>query len=326
MIARKPWLRRLGVCLLASAGMAATSARATTVCSYGGDQTIVNMPAIKVAADAPIGTVVWKQTGLAFSRLCSFQGVWGQEDAYLFRQALDLPGTGLTFFLTYKGNQGSTAAAIDTGVYVDTWESGGGGGNTVAGTVDIELRKTGATATSGQVSTSSLLAFRIAGQSSQTTYPGNYNIGSLTNIAFTNYTCTVDTASRSITVPLGDVREDKFTGLGSTSPDRKFDIGVTCSQPAGTYNVMLTFNATADSSKAPGVIALTSGASAAGGIGIQLLANGQPVSFGTAQTVGNATTATTYTIPMTARYYQTTASAVRPGKANGMATFVLTYK
>jgi major type 1 subunit fimbrin (pilin) len=326
MIACKLWLRRLGVCLLALAGMAGLNAHATTVCSYGGDQTIVNMPAIKVAADAPIGSVVWKQTGLTFSRLCSFQGLWGQEDAFLFRQALDLPGTGLTFFLTYKGNQGSTAAGFDTGVYVDQWEAGGAGGNTVSGTVDIELRKTGATAASGQVSTSSLLAFRIAGQSNQNTNPGNYNIGSLNNIAFTDYTCTVDAGSRSIAVPLGDVREDKFTGKGSTSPDKKFSIGVTCSKPAGTYNVALTFSATADSSKAPGVIALTSDASAAGGVGIQLLANGQPVTFGSALNVGNATSGTAYAIPMTARYYQTTATAVKPGKANGIATFVLTYK
>jgi major type 1 subunit fimbrin (pilin) len=291
----------------------APGAMAAGNCDSGG--TTTSLPSIKVAADAPIGSVVWTGT-VNFSAGCA-GGVSG-DTIYLYNNNLNaLSSYGLTFEVTYNGQKLGYKIAIGTLGWFE-WRA-------FTGSYTLQLRKTGTTPTSGNVSLSSSRAIIYTG--SDISQPNAADIySSLNNISFVNYTCSVDTASRSITVPLGDVREDKFTGLGSTSPDRKFDIRVACSQPAGTYDAMLTFNATADSSKAPGVIALTSDASAAGGVGIQLLANGQPVSFGTEQTVGNATTATTYTIPMTARYYQTTAARVKPGKANGIATFVLTYK
>ncbi|MET5116898.1 fimbrial protein, partial [Burkholderia pseudomallei] len=76
---------------------------------------------------------------------------------------------------------------------------------------------------------------------------------------------------------------------------------------------------------APGVLAITQGASSASGVGIQLLLNGSPVSFGAVLDAGSATAGATLTIPMTARYYQN-GSVVTPGAANGIATFAVSYK
>jgi len=80
--------------------------------------------------------------------------------------------------------------------------------------------------------------------------PGACQIHGLNNISFVNNTCEVDTGSRSISVPLGSIRADTFKGIDSTSPDKTFNVGLTCSQPAGAYNVAVTFNATTDASRA----------------------------------------------------------------------------
>jgi major type 1 subunit fimbrin (pilin) len=274
----------------------------------------ITLPIIKVASDAPIGTVLWS-SDVPFSVNCGSY-LFSSSDIYVFKQYMGLTGYGLEFFLSYKG------ANVDYKAFVATVS--GNGGTNLSGQFHMELRKTGVTPTSGAASASNPPAILFTGSGLDDTN-SRYNVGSLSNISFISYTCDIDTGSRSISVQLGDTREDKFTGIGTTSPNKTFNINLNCTQPSGTYNVALTFSATADSSKAPGVIALASDASAAAGVGIQLLMNGQPVSFGTALDAGVATAGATLTIPMTARYYQT-GVAVKPGKANGIATFVVSYK
>jgi major type 1 subunit fimbrin (pilin) len=284
--------------------------------------TIVEIPVLKLAADAPIGTVLWRRTRIPFSTNCSLRFMSGDKEAFLFRQFLALANYGLSFDLTYRGNKGDAPASIGTGITVDKFHHQGG--NEVSGTVDLELRKSGATPSQGSVSFPSLLAFKIADHG-RDDISRAYSIGGLNNISFINYTCDIDTRSRNIFVPLGNIRVDKFTGIGSTSPDQKFNLGLTCSQPAGAYNLALTFSAATDPSKVPGVLALTGGAAAAGGVGIQLLMNSRPVEFGTALPADSATAGASLAIPMAARYYQT-ADTVKPGRADGIATFVVTYK
>lgn len=282
---------------------------------------LLSMPSLKIAADAPVGTTLWKRTGIPFSASClrSVAGGWYGANAALHRQNLAIAGAGLTFSLTYRGNAGDTPAVIDTGTLVDSAFTA----KTVSGSVDLELKKTGPTSTSGSVGAGSLYAFSIDDPGGSASYH-TFNIANLSNISFTSYTCNIDSGSRSITVPLGDIRVDKFTGVGSTSPNKTFNIGLTCSQPAGTYTVALNFTATQDASKAPGVLALAGSTSAASGVGIQLLANGNPVELGKDIAIGTSA-ATSFSVPMIARYYQT-AQTVKPGAANGQATFVVTYK
>ncbi|WP_257127520.1 fimbrial protein [Burkholderia sp. MSMB1078WGS] len=218
--------------------------------------------------------------------------------------------------MTYKGNRGSNNEKISTGIE--------GNNNDVSGTIDLLLRKSSATPSSGVVAVATKTLFYLTGSiSSQTDAP--QQIAGLNNIVFTTSTCDVDTGSRSITVQLGDIRRDYFSGIGSTSTDRNFVINLNCSQPSGIYNVTLKLNATRDNTGAPGVMALDERGDKATGVGIQLLMNGTPVEFGTFASVGSATTDTTLSVPMTARYYQT-ANPVTPGVANAVATFLVNYK
>jgi major type 1 subunit fimbrin (pilin) len=279
----------------------------------------ITMPATKIAADAPVGTVIWKAGPFGFSTTCGKYFLQGGVNAGFFRQDLVIPGSGLAYYVTYRDNTGSGPATIDTGIFVDQY-----GSVTVSGAFGIELRKIGATPTDGTVSGSSMHLFGIAGLDSSGYYSW-LDLQGLSNISFVTYTCSVDASSLNKKVNMGDMRVDKFTGIGSTSPDHLFSIGLTCSQPAGSYTVTIKFDATADTSKAPGVLALDSGADAATGVGIQLLMNSTPVTFGTALSVGSATAGATLSVPLTARYYQTAAS-IKPGKANGIATFTISYK
>ncbi|KVZ13954.1 fimbrial protein [Burkholderia ubonensis] len=286
-----------------------------------GDKTLVTLPAIAVASDAPVGTVLWSQSGIAFNTHCTVGWPFDTSNIYVWRADLNsmLQQYGLTFWLTYAGQGGNTAQQIKSPMVVDL----GGKAGYASGTVDLELRKTGATPAQGVVSAADIPAFYL---DSNTNYKkGSHYIRGLTGISFVSYTCDVDAGSRSMTVPLGDVRVDRFTGAGSTFADRSFSIGMTCTQPAGAYNISLTFAATSDASGAPGVLAITQGAAAATGVGIQLLMNGSPVTFGSVIDAGSATAGATLAIPMTARYYQT-GSVVTPGAAHGIATFTISYK
>ncbi|HWW07799.1 fimbrial protein [Collimonas sp.] len=278
--------------------------------------TIATLPAVKIAADAPVGAILWSRTGAAFDVACSTSIFSWAGNTFLRRRDLRLTQYGLELLLTYKGDRGSEPATIATGIYAD-------GNVHITGNVDIELRKTGATPTQGNVANSEIMAFGIDGDGDNN--KGPHKITGLNNISFVNYTCSVDSSSLNKKVPMGDMRVDKFTGIGSTSPNIDFSIGLTCSQPAGSYSVAIKFDATADASKAPGVLALDGGAGAATGVGIQLLMDKTPVTFGTPLSAGSATAGATLAVPLTARYYQT-ADKVQPGKANGIATFTISYK
>lgn len=75
-----------------------------------------------------------------------------------------------------------------------------------------------------------------------------------------------------------------------------------------------------------GVLRITQGgAGIATGVGIQLLGgDAQPVRFGKGMQVGPMKNGS-YDVPYTARYYQT-AARIRPGRADGTATFTLEYR
>ncbi|WP_230414108.1 fimbrial protein [Collimonas silvisoli] len=138
--------------------------------------------------------------------------------------------------------------------------------------------------------------------------------------------CAVDAGSKNIPVNFGDVDKNRFKGVGSTAADRPFNIKLNCQRGENMQNtILLKMSATADPSNQPGVLRLKQVAGVATGVGIQLLdKNSAPVRFGTAATVGTSADIT-YTVPFTARYYQT-AAAIKPGPANGEATFTVEYQ
>lgn len=289
-----------------------------------GDKTLITLPSITIASDAPIGTVLWSKKSISFSSYCPISFFGDTGNIYLWRADLHsaLNSYGLTFWLKFHGQGGNSSMQIKNVKVLDIpW---GGSGGSANGEVDLELRKIGKTPEGGKVSSvADIVAFYL--DSNTNNNKGSHFIRGLSNISFISYTCSVDTNSQNMTVPLGKVRTDRFTGVGSTFAEQNFNIHLSCTQPAGIYNVAVTFSAVADDSRTPGVLALESGPNTATGVGIQLLKDGSPVEFEHALPVGSATKSTMFTIPMTARYYQT-GHTVIPGEAKGIATFVLTYK
>ena len=142
-------------------------------------------------------------------------------------------------------------------------------------------------------------------------------------------TCTVSTDSKNISVPLGDQQISQFSGIGSGSPGKRFNINLlSCSN---VQAVLLQFNATADSdypnAAQQGVIQLQSVANKATGIGVQLLkADGvTPMPLNSQQNVWQGASTPSLSLPFTVRYLQTKAS-VTPGQANALAQFVVAYQ
>ncbi|SIT50583.1 hypothetical protein BN2476_850016 [Paraburkholderia piptadeniae] len=147
-------------------------------------------------------------------------------------------------------------------------------------------------------------------------------------IQITSQTCSVTTPS--INVDLGSVPVRKFTTVGSSSDPVNFNIGVDCT--GLTTNLNITFTDAFNPSNRTNTLPLSS-TSIASGVGIQILRNGAAVSYGPDSNIAGTTnqiaigqvTGTTTTIPLTARYVQTT-STIRGGSANGAATFTMSYQ
>jgi len=147
--------------------------------------------------------------------------------------------------------------------------------------------------------------------------------------------CTVDLGSKNILVNFGKVPQSNFKGKGTPTGDRKFNIKLNCkagheSQP---NTILLRMDATPDlSTNEKGVLKLSqAGPSVATGVGIQVVSDksGRPVNFNTGvldemEQVGPSITGS-YVLPYTARYFQT-GDKIKPGRADGTATFTIEYK
>ncbi|CAE6845587.1 hypothetical protein R75461_07236 [Paraburkholderia nemoris] len=152
-------------------------------------------------------------------------------------------------------------------------------------------------------------------------------------ITFVPYAPTCTVATPSITVSLGNIPLNQFTGVGTTTTAVPFYISLTCTGGAGgstsiyttltdqtdLTNVSTTLNRTPDST--------------ATGLGIQVLNQGTPVGYGPDSNVhgntnqwlaGSTAVNGTSTIHLSARYIQT--GPVQPGSANGRATFTMSYQ
>ncbi len=144
-------------------------------------------------------------------------------------------------------------------------------------------------------------------------------------------TCTVQTDSKQITVPLGNRPVTSFSGVGSVGPTVPFSIRLgACSNVS---QVTIQFNAVADadypSAAAAGVLSTAGSPSpAATGVGIQLMdgRTSSPMILLQPKVMWNGTSGTTsISLPFGARYIQTR-STVTPGYAHGSAQFVLSYQ
>ena len=134
-------------------------------------------------------------------------------------------------------------------------------------------------------------------------------------------------STANVMVDLGSHKQSNFKGIGSTTPAADVNIGLS-SCPAGLNAIQYQFTPlTAILDGSNGVLALSADSTATG-IGVQVKdRNGSPLKFNTPYTLANydKTTGGTYTIPLTASYYQTS-SPVKPGTANSLLTFTMSYQ
>ncbi|MDY7804736.1 fimbrial protein [Burkholderia stagnalis] len=145
-------------------------------------------------------------------------------------------------------------------------------------------------------------------------------------------TCRVTTPA--ITVPLGNMPASTFTGVGTPSPSKPFNIELECSgiETGKNLNVYTTLTDHTNPGNVSDTLTLAKDSTATG-IGIQVLNGSTVVKYGPdSSAIGNknqwkagAAGNGTFTIPLTARYVQT-APKITPGTANGLATFTMSYQ
>ena len=140
----------------------------------------------------------------------------------------------------------------------------------------------------------------------------------------TSMACSVTT--NDVDVPLGQHKKSEFSGPGSATGWKAFNIGLDCDKSA---RINVQIDATQDPSNIAGVMKLdsASGDMAATGLGVQLyfVPDDSAVQFGQSRFYYTSPNGGSETVQLKARYYQTT-SAITAGTANATATFTLTYK
>ncbi|WP_175676263.1 fimbrial protein [Burkholderia ambifaria] len=316
--------------LLWTVGMGAAHAAALAKCESLTGGKLATLPEnLKIAWDAPVNTVLWKQSGIQISARCwQVLPMSGNMEAMFYRYIDDpkLVANGVAVYVTYNGNRGHGDVAIPTGTMIPRT-----GEVKVMATVDVELVKIGATpSTPTDLPLRSVLVGMISAPNEQSD-SARYMLFGFENVSFQKTTCS--TTTPSLQVELGTHALGKVggigSGIGSTSPAKDFSIGIQCdSGVAGNFvvNMMLEGNAL---DAGNGVLALSSGSDASG-VGIQLLKDdGKPVQLGTPWQIADSPSAQAkspnFSVPLSARYYQNDASA-KPGKANGAATFTIIYR
>lgn len=178
-------------------------------------------------------------------------------------------------------------------------------------TSGIELIKTGTI-----VSGTTLAAGKLADWQWGSLIPETFRLAS--SITFTTPSCTIVT--NPINVVLPTVLSSAFTGVGSTSGKKPFQIQLSCPSGTAVKKIMLQ-TAYADSHS--GVVAPSTGPGFAQGIGVQILdGNSNAVTFDVqAAVTPNATTS----IPYYAQYFQT-APAISGGAVKATVTFDVYYQ
>ncbi|HEF5874732.1 TPA: type 1 fimbrial protein [Burkholderia cenocepacia] len=316
--------------LLGSAGIGAAQAAALAKCEAITSAKLATLPEnLKIAWDAPVNTVLWKQSGIQISARCwQVLPMSGEMEAMFYRYRDDpkLIANGIAMYITYNGNRGHGDAAIPTGTMIPRT-----GDVKVTATVDVELVKIGATpSTPTDLPMRTVLAGMISAPNEQSD-SARYMLYGFENVSFQKTTCGTTTPSLQVELGTHVLRKAGGigSGIGSTSPSKDFAIGIQCdSGVAGDFvvNMMLEGNAL---DAANGVLALSPERSATG-VGIQLLkGDGQPVHLGTPWKIADSPSSlgrsSNFSVPLSARYYQTDATA-KPGTANGTATFTIIYK
>jgi type 1 fimbria pilin len=158
------------------------------------------------------------------------------------------------------------------------------------------------------------------------------NFSNITINAPRKPTCSVTTPS--VAMPMPAVAARDFRGVGSFAGSVTRNITLSCAggTSGATRDVFITVTDQTTPANRSDVLSLTP-TSVASGVALQLLRGSTLVRYGAdSTTIGNpnqwlvgTTGNATVQIPLTARYIQT-GSSIRPGSANGLASFTMSYR
>ncbi|WP_422526543.1 fimbrial protein [Serratia fonticola] len=181
------------------------------------------------------------------------------------------------------------------------------------GPVRFELVKTAQSTSSGISLGGIILKAGVVNQGSVYSY-------TLKPFIIQTVACSV--SNPTIVVPMGKISKSAFHGVGSVTARRPFTIDLNCDAGA---RVAVTLVGTTGSNDTIGVLELNPDTNKASGVGVQILQQNTPIRLGTAIKTGVAHSLGPYSIPFSARYFQTKDS-VTAGTANSTATFTMTYQ
>lgn len=226
----------------------------------------------------------------------------------------NVAGVGIKF--VDSTNHGSACAGSAPGNFID-YTMGGGGYTVYNGTA--YLIKT------GNITPGTLDGGEVARAESVVNSTGEVSASETFNLTGTNsitqLACTVTTAS--LAFPIGSVPADQFMSVGTVSQQTSTqNLGLNCDAGA---NINVTLNGTQNpDSTDPSILALSSEANHATGVGVQLLYGGTPLELNKLLNL-KTSSGGQETFPITARYIQTKDS-VTAGSANATATLNITYQ
>lgn len=274
---------------------------------------------IPIQRDAPVGTILTTQTIPIADQIyltctpdtpntplnAAFTNGWTPGTDNIANT--NVPGVGIRIAVNNIGSNRRIPFTVTSGaIYPNpVWQSA---------RWIIDLIKT------GPISGGQITLGRYAGYAVTNVYWILY-INATSGGQITPLACSVTNAA--ITVPMGNIRPNQFSGPGTGAGDRDFPVALNCD---ANTRVNITLEGTADSSGVPGVLALnpSSTTPVARGVGLQLSRGGTPVTLGTPIPTGTAAAAGPYAVTLHARYYQT-AATITGGQANSTATFTMTY-
>lgn len=197
-------------------------------------------------------------------------------------------------------------------------------------TIKVELIKTGPIPAGGTWSGDIAYTQALSSSGAVTTTFMTYRWSGPLVIVPSNPSCTVSTPN--VSVNLGTMSAAGAVGATSNPVDFNLKLSCTAGSTAGaSTNVYVTVTDSTNPGNRTNTMKLASGSTATG-VGIQVLWNGTPVTFGAdSSTIGNAgqwlaasTTGADVTIPLKGRYIKTLSTATA-GTANGVATFTIAY-
>ncbi|HCB1501502.1 TPA: type 1 fimbrial protein [Klebsiella michiganensis] len=309
-------------CLLLTLWLASSGAQATCQFASGVTAEIpgyISFGNVMVQRDAAVGSVLATITTGAYN---GGNTIAGCSEAWTFRQELtkwltlspqgngvyntNVPGVGIRM-TSPSGKVLPYDAPINANNYVVINGDG----------IKAELIKTG-DISGGTLDTGVLARASVANQF----YITNVTLNGTNTV--TSMACSVTT--NDVDVPLGQHKKSEFSGPGSATGWKAFNIGLDCDKSA---RINVQIDATQDPSNIAGVMKLdsASGDMAATGLGVQLyfVPDDSAVQFGQSRFYYTSPNGGSETVQLKARYYQTT-SAITAGTANATATFTLTYK